>query len=76
MGSEEGKKQREQTSGRVEEMLPQGQFLVRLVDGRGIRAMVARESRPVVVKIIPGDRVVLELYPLDETRGVIVRKIV
>ena len=76
MGSEESKKQREQTSGRVEEMLPQGQFLVRLVDGRGIRAMVARESRPVVVKIIPGDRVVLELYPLDETRGVIVRKIV
>lgn len=74
MEPEDSKKPRAQTKGRVEEMLPQGQFLVRLADGRGIRAMVARESRPVVVKIIPGDKVVLELYPLDETRGVILRK--
>jgi translation initiation factor IF-1 len=76
MEGDEAKKKRIETNGRVEDMLPQGQFLVRLADGRAIRAMVARESRAVVVKIIPGDRVVLELYPLDATRGVILRKVV
>jgi translation initiation factor IF-1 len=76
MDAGEAGRKRIETNGRVEEMLPQGQFLIRLADGRGIRAMVARESRAVVVKIIPGDRVVLELYPLDSTRGVILRKVV
>ena len=70
------KAKRIEANGRVEEMLPQGQFLVRLADGRGIRAMVARETRAIVVKVIPGDNVVLELYPLDATRGVILRKVV
>ena len=74
--NENEKNERTETNGRVEEMLPQGQFLVRLADGRGIRAMVSRETRAIVVKIIPGDNVVLELYPLDATRGVILRKVV
>ena len=76
MDAGDSKKQRIETNGRVEETLPQGQLLVRLADGRGVRAMIARESRAVLVKVIPGDRVVLELYPRDDTRGVIVRKLV
>lgn len=61
--------------GRVEQALPSAQFQVRLDDGRSIRAMVARESRVVIVKVQPGDRVEVALYPYDPTRGSILRKI-
>jgi translation initiation factor IF-1 len=61
--------------GKVEEVLPANQFLVRLTDGRALRVMVARKARPIIVKVTPGDRVAVEPYPYDPTRGTILRKL-
>jgi translation initiation factor IF-1 len=75
-GDEAGSSDRQRGhEGRVEKALPSAQYLVRLEDGRAVRAMVARESRAVVVKVQPGDRVELTLYPYDPTRGSILRKL-
>ncbi|MCC6645196.1 MAG: translation initiation factor IF-1 [Polyangiaceae bacterium] len=64
----------EEREGTVEEMLPNAQFAVRMRDGSLVRAMVARESRPFLVKLTPGDRVTLSLFKYDPTRGAILRR--
>ena len=73
-GDEEKRKVDEEIEGIVEEMLPNAQFAVRTVDGRLLRAMVARASRAFVVKLTPGDAVVVATYRYDPTRGTILRK--
>jgi len=55
--------------GKVEEALPRGLFAVRGDDGRRVVATLSSAARRVTVKIIPGDRVKVELSPFDPTRG-------
>lgn len=73
-GDDEKKAPKPSFEGTVEEALPNLQFLVRLRDGRAIRAMVAKSARPLMVKVLPGDRVVVETFPFDPSRGSILRK--
>jgi len=61
--------------GTVEKALPKGLFRVRCDDGQVIAASLGGVARQVTVKIIPGDRVVLEVSALDPTRGRIKRRI-
>ena len=55
--------------GTVEEALPRGLYGVRLDDGRSIRATLSTAARRVTVKILEGDRVLVELSAFDPSRG-------
>lgn len=59
----------ETVNGVVEEVRPQGLYTVRCDDGHLLLASLSPASRKVAVKFIPGDRVVVEISPLDPTRG-------
>ncbi len=57
--------------GVVEEALPSTTFKVKLDDGREVLAHLAGKLRLNFIRVMPGDRVSLELSP-DERRGRIV----
>jgi len=58
--------------GQVKEALPNTLFRVVLDDGREILASLAGKMRLYHIKVIPGDRVRVEMTPYDEKRGRIV----
>ena len=55
--------------GRVKEALANTQFRVELDVGGIVTAHIARKMRKHYIRIIPGDRVKVELSPYDLTRG-------
>lgn len=61
--------------GRVEEALPGTTFRVRLDNGDEILAHLSGKMRLYYIKILPGDRVIVEMTPYDKTRGRIVRRL-
>lgn len=60
--------------GIVEEALPGTSFTVRLDDGREILAHLAGKLRLYRIRIVPGDRVTIEVSS-DGRRGRIVRRL-
>ena len=56
----------------VEEALPNTTFRVKLDTGHDILAYISGKMRIHYIRILPGDRVVLEISPYDTTRGRIV----
>lgn len=58
--------------GQVTEALPSTHFRVKLDDGREILAYLAGKLRICRIKVLPGDRVTVEMNPYDEKRGRIV----
>jgi translation initiation factor IF-1 len=58
--------------GTVKEKLPSGMYRVHLDTGQDILAYVSGKIRKHLIKIVPGDRVKVELSPYDLTRGRIV----
>ena len=61
-----------EVEGSVVEPLPNAMFRVELDNGHRVLAHVAGKMRMHFVRILPGDRVKLELSPYDLTRGRIV----
>jgi translation initiation factor IF-1 len=61
-----------EVEGTVIEPLPNAMFRVELENGHKVLAHVAGKMRMHFVRILPGDRVKLELSPYDLTRGRIV----
>lgn len=61
--------------GRVIESLPELKFRVKLEDNREILAYTAGKLRINFIKIIPGDYVLVELSPYDETKGRIIKRL-
>ncbi len=59
-------------TGSVLEALPSTHFRVKLDDGKEIIAHLAGKLRIYRIKVLPGDRVTVEMSPYDETRGRIV----
>jgi len=59
-------------TGRVIEALPSTHFKVLLDDGGEIIAHLAGKLRIYRIKILPGDRVQVEMSPYDEKRGRII----
>ena len=55
--------------GKVVEALPNTQFLVELENGHRVLAHVSGKIRMYYIRILPGDRVTVELSPYDLTRG-------
>lgn len=58
-----------QLEGTVEEALPRALYAVRCDDGRRLVATLSSAARRVIVKVLPGDRVLLEVSAFDPTRG-------
>lgn len=58
--------------GKVLESLPNAMFQVELENGHKVLAHVSGKMRMHFIKILPGDRVTLELSPYDLTRGRII----
>ncbi len=58
--------------GTVIEALPNAMFKVELVDGRKVVAHLGGTLRLNLIRILPGQRVTLELSPYDPTRGRII----
>lgn len=55
--------------GTVVESLPNAQFRVELPNGHQILAHISGKLRMNFIRILPGDRVKVELSPYDLTRG-------
>lgn len=66
------KKEAIKKDGVVIESLPNATFKVRLNDGPEILAHISGKMRIHYIKILPGDRVTVEMSPYDETRGRII----
>ena len=58
----------------VSEALSNARFLCRATDGSDVTCHVAGDMRMKVVRILPGDGVVIEASPLDPSKGRIVGK--
>lgn len=61
--------------GRVVEPLPNAMFRVEIEGGHKVLAHISGRMRINFIKILPGDRVLLELSPYDLTRGRITRRL-
>lgn len=61
--------------GRVIEALPNAFFKVLLPDGREIMGFLSGKMRLNRIKILPGDKVTLEMTPYDEKKGRIVYRL-
>jgi len=58
-----------QVEGTVIETLPNAMFRVELENGHRVLAHVSGKMRMHFIKILPGDKVTIELSPYDLTRG-------
>lgn len=61
-----------EVEGKVLEPLPNAMFLVELSNGHKVLAHVSGKIRMNFIRILPGDRVTVELSPYDLSRGRIV----
>ena len=66
--------EKQKVEGQVVEALPGTTFKIVLGDGREVLAYLAGKMRLHYIKVMPGDRVTLELS-LDGRRGRIVRRL-
>ena len=64
-----GKKEAIEVEGTVMEPLPNAMFKVQLADGHEVLAHISGKIRMHYIKILPGDRVLVELSPYDLSRG-------
>ena len=62
-------------TGVVEVSLPGAMFKIKLEDGREILGHLAGKLRIHHIKILPGDRVTVEIGEYDDTRGRIIRRL-
>jgi translation initiation factor IF-1 len=58
--------------GRIIEALPNTQFMVELEQGHKVLAHIAGKMRKNFIRIVPGDRVTVEVSPYDIDKGRIV----
>ncbi len=58
-----------EVQGKILENLPNAMFRVELENGQTILAYVSGKMRMHFIKILPGDKVTIELSPYDLTKG-------
>ena len=64
-----------EVEGKVLEPLPNAMFQVELANGHKVLAHVSGKIRMNFIRILPGDRVTVELSPYDLSRGRITYRI-
>ena len=63
------KEKKLEVEGKVVDVLKGGDYLVELENGHQILAHISGKLRMNYIKILPGDKVKVELSPYDLTRG-------
>ena len=58
-----------EVQGVIQETLPNAMFRVALENGHQVLAHISGKMRMHYIKILPGDKVTVELSPYDLTRG-------
>ncbi len=61
--------------GVVVELLPSATFKVKLNNGHEIFAYISGKMRVNYIRLIPGDRVLIEMSPYDLTKGRVVQRL-
>lgn len=61
--------------GEVIEALPNATFRVKLDNNHEILAHISGRMRVHYIKLLPGDRVIVEMSPYDLTKGRIIRRL-
>lgn len=64
-----------EVEGKVIEPLPNAMFRVELPNGHKVLAHISGKMRMHYIKILPGDKVIVELSPYDLNRGRIVYRV-
>ena len=63
------KKEAIEVEGTVAEALPNATFRVELANGHKVLAHISGKIRVHYIRVLPGDRVLVELSPYDLSRG-------
>ena len=63
------KEEKIEVEGNILEALPNAMFRVQIAQGKVVLAHISGKMRMHYIKILPGDRVRIELSPYDLTRG-------
>jgi translation initiation factor IF-1 len=58
-----------ETEGKVVELLPKAMFLVELANGHRVVAYISGKMRLNFIRILLGDKVMLEMSPYELTKG-------
>ena len=58
-----------EVEGIVKEALPNAQFMVELQNGKTLLAHISGKLRMNFIRILPGDKVTVEMSPYDLTKG-------
>jgi translation initiation factor IF-1 len=58
-----------EVAGKVVELLPNTMFRIELENGHRVLAHISGKMRLHFIRILPGDRVMLEMSPYDLTKG-------
>lgn len=61
-----------EVEGKIVEKLPNATFMVELENGHRIIAHISGRLRMNFIRIIPGDKVLIEMSPYDLTKGRII----
>lgn len=64
-----------EVEGTVAEALPNAMFKVELQNGHPVLAHISGKMRMNFIRVVPGDRVLVELSPYDLKRGRITRRV-
>jgi translation initiation factor IF-1 len=63
------KKEAIEVEGTVTDALPNACFQVKLANGHSVLAHISGKIRVHYIRVLPGDKVLVELSPYDLTRG-------
>ncbi|MBU1177745.1 translation initiation factor IF-1 [Patescibacteria group bacterium] len=63
-----------EVEGIVLETLPDAKFKIKLDNGQEILGHVSGKMRMYLIKVLPGDRVIMEMTPYDLTKGRITKR--
>ena len=63
------KKEAIEVEGMVKDSLPNAMFKVELANGHQVLAHISGKMRMNYIRVLPGDRVLVELTPYDLNRG-------
>ncbi len=69
------KKEKIAVEGKVVEALPNAMFWVELPNGHKVLGHISGKMRMHYIRILPGDRVLIELSPYDLNRGRIIYRL-
>jgi len=75
MGQSDNSKEIIQVEGVVTETLPSTTFKVKLENGHEVLAHISGRMRVNYIRLLPGDRVILEMSPYDLTKGRITKRL-